>query len=107
MDLTEAKEILESMLRMGEERYRANSIIVDALKDQMKAFEDRTGHHNTYAVRMAVDHKSYMRRDAKENEALRIALHFIEEYLQTPSSMIDSFLKLSSNGESNDDRRTN
>lgn len=33
-----------------------------AFADQMKAFEDRTG-HNVYAVRMAVDHRNSAKRE--------------------------------------------
>lgn len=43
-----------------------SSVIVDALAGQMKLFEDREGGGwNTYAVRMAVDHRNSVRRDTQ------------------------------------------
>jgi len=56
----------------------ANSrVVVDLLKPQMDAFEQRTG-HNIYAVRMAVDHENSIRRDEKETAELREAADTIE-----------------------------
>lgn len=41
-----------------------NKAVVEALSEQMRLFDAREG-HNVYAVRMAVDHKSGMKRDTQ------------------------------------------
>lgn len=54
-----------------------NRAVADALQDQMDHFEARDGRHNTYAVRMAVDHRNGMKRDEQFAADLRQAVAII------------------------------
>lgn len=47
---------------------------MNALEGQMKHFDARDGLHNTYAVRLAVDHRNSMKRDLQYAADLRAAL---------------------------------
>lgn len=60
-------------------------VIVDALAEQMRLFEAREG-HNVYAVRMAVDHKSSVKRDQKYADDLRAAAEFIRSRQLAPDA---------------------
>ncbi|MCY1741174.1 hypothetical protein [Ensifer sp. SL37] len=55
-----------------------SKVIVEALADQMRLFDNREG-HNVYAVRMAVDHRSSVERDTRYAADLTEAADRIEE----------------------------
>ena len=48
------------------EYIKSSQIVVDLLKPQMDLFDARKGGHDTYAVRMSVDHQSSIRTQLKE-----------------------------------------
>jgi hypothetical protein len=67
MNKEERKDLVERLrLRAAEDQACADNskVIVDALAEQMSLFESREG-HNVYAVRMAVDHRNSVERDAR------------------------------------------
>lgn len=51
----------------------SSQIVVDLLQPQMALFDAREGGHDTYTVRLAVDHKSSIRTQTKEAEELEQA----------------------------------
>lgn len=53
--------------------------IAQAFSAQMEAFERRDGSHNTYAVRMAVDHINAARREEINANDLNKAIELIEK----------------------------
>lgn len=68
-------ELADRLLKRAEEDRQCaenNEAVVEALAEQLAAFEARTG-HNVYAVRLAVDHKSAAERDRKYEADLRAA----------------------------------
>lgn len=68
--------LVERLRKRADEDQRCadnNKVVAEALSEQMRLFEERAG-HNTYAVRMAVDHKHSAKRDAMYASDLREAI---------------------------------
>jgi len=72
------------MKRADEDRKCAenNEAVAEALSDQMAIFEARTGGHNVYAVRMAVDHARQAKRDRQYEADLREVLALVSALSQ-------------------------
>jgi len=51
--------------------------VAESLSEQMRRFDDRTGDHNTYAVRMHLDHRNGARRDRQYAADLRKAIELL------------------------------
>lgn len=52
--------------------------VAEALSEQMRRFDERTGDHNTYAVRMHLDHRNGAKRDRQYATDLREAIALLE-----------------------------
>lgn len=78
-DLSELIERLEKRAAEDEQCAANNQAVVDALEGQMKHFDARDGLHNTYAVRLAVDHRHSMKRDLQYAADLRAAIQSLKE----------------------------
>lgn len=52
--------------------------VADALIGQMTNFEEETGNHNTYAVRVHLDHRNGARRDRQYAADLLEAVKLLE-----------------------------
>jgi len=67
--------LVERLLKRAQEDQTCadnSAVVADALSEQMRLFEAREG-HNIYAVRMAVDHQSSVKRDCQYAADLREA----------------------------------
>lgn len=78
--MEESIKTLRKMLESCEQRLENCERVVELLDPEMKLFEERSG-HNTYVVRLAVDHKSETKRLRKEILALQDAIISIEKEL--------------------------
>lgn len=78
---TEIKELMERLQKRANEdrQCEANNLAVaEALDDQLVLFEGRTGAHNVYAVRMAVDHQQSAKRDGRYAADLEQAVALLQ-----------------------------
>ncbi len=78
---TAAETLIERLRKRADEDQQCadnDMVIVDALADQMRLFDERDGGYNTYAVRMAVDHRNSAKRDRQFAADLREAADILE-----------------------------
>ncbi|NTA48115.1 hypothetical protein G6L34_08390 [Agrobacterium tumefaciens] len=66
--------------RLGEDEACAvnSEAVAEALSEQMRRFDERTGDHNTYAVRMHLDHRNGAKRDRQYASDLCEAIKLLE-----------------------------
>lgn len=83
--VTQSQSVLAGLVeRLGkraseDERCAANNqVVADALSSQMESFDRRDGSHNTYAVRLALDHSQSAKRDAGYAADLRAAIALLQ-----------------------------
>lgn len=65
MDTQELIDRIKARAKAEREIQRNNETVASALAPQLEAFERRDGSHNTYALRLMLDHQSCAKRDAQ------------------------------------------
>lgn len=64
-----------------------NTVVADLLETQMALFNAREGQWNTYAVRMAVDHRQSAKKDTQFADDLDAACVILKNYLEQEDSI--------------------
>lgn len=59
-----------------------NRVVAELLQPQLDAFDRRDGTHNTYAVRMQLDHRNSAKKDAQFADDLAALLDFVENAIK-------------------------
>lgn len=67
--------------------------VFEGLSDQLRLFEEKDGKHNVYAVRIALDHRNGMERDAKYASDLREAIAELERLIDSSKLVQPSALQ--------------
>jgi len=75
--MTSLIERLKKRLAEDEVCAANNDAVADALKPQMDLFNSGQGNHNTFAVRMFLDHRNGARRDRQYAADLRKAIELL------------------------------
>lgn len=91
--LTKAAELVERLRKRAEDEreiQRNNEAVAAALQGQIEAFKRGDGTHNTFAVRLGLDHQNCAKRDAGFAADWDAAADMIEEITGLAPSTSDA-----------------